>query len=196
MLALAWRSHARRFELAVYGVAVGSNALGGLLLHGWRSDPARWIHDIAILSVLVFIASFGAARYLERGTAWTMRAFALSLGALGGLLAAAPSASYTVYAVVGVAAGLGEALELRRELPAIREQGITAERWALVGALAAFLLGATAFFVGRTEGVLCDPSSPMQWHAVWHVLSAAAMALYAYGAIAPHPAPVSSPVGR
>jgi hypothetical protein len=182
---LASRSRARRVELVVYGVAVASNALGGLVFHGWRTGGARWIHEVAILSVLVFIAAFGAARYLGGGTKWTMRAFALALGALGGLLVAVPSATYTVYAIVGVAAGLGEAIEVRRELPRIRERGITAERWALVGAAAAFLLATTAFFVGRTGGVLCDPSSPMQWHAVWHVAAAAAMALYAFGRIAP-----------
>jgi hypothetical protein len=54
-----------------------------------------------------------------------------------------------------------------------------------VGAAAAFALGATAFFVGRTGGPLCDPSSPMQWHAIWHAAAAAAMALYAVGRIAP-----------
>jgi len=86
---------------------------------------------------------------------------------------------------VGVAAGLGEVLEIHRELPEIRRQGVPAERRALLGAIAAFALGATAFFVGRTGGPLCDPASPMQWHAVWHVAAAAAMALYASGRIAP-----------
>jgi len=169
----------------VYGVAVASNAVGGMLFHGWLSEGARWVHDVAIVSVLVFIAAFGAARRLERGTAWTVRAFGLALAVLGAVLAVVPSASYAVYALVGVAAGLGEVLEIHRELPEIREQGIPAERRALLGALAAFALGVTAFFVGRTGGVLCDPASPMQWHAVWHVAAAAAMALYAVGRIAP-----------
>jgi hypothetical protein len=185
VLLLASRSRTRRVELAVYGVAVASNAAGGMLLHGWQWEGARWVHDVAILSVLVFIAAFGAARRWDRGTGWTMRAFALGLGALGGLLAAVPSATYGVYAVVGVATGLGEALEIRRELPEIRTEGIPAERRALLGAFAAFALGVTAFFVGRTGGALCDPASPMQWHAVWHVAAAAAMALYAVGRIAP-----------
>jgi hypothetical protein len=185
VLALALRSRTRRVELAVYGVAVASNAVGGMLFHGWLSEGARWVHDVAIVSVLVFIAAFGAARRLERGTAWTVRAFGLAFAVLGAILAFVPSAAYAVYALVGVAAGLGEVLEIHRELPEIREQGIPEERRALLGALAAFALGVTAFFVGRTGGVLCDPASPMQWHAVWHVAAAAAMALYAVGRIAP-----------
>jgi hypothetical protein len=168
----------------VYGLAVASNAAGGLLFHGWQSAGARWVHDVAILSVLAFIAAFGAARRWERGTAWTMWVFALALGGLGAVLAVVPSSSYAVYALVGVVAGLGEVLEIHRELPEIRRQGIPAERRALLGAAAAFLLGVTAFFVGRTGGALCDPASAMQWHAVWHVAAAAAMALYAVGRIA------------
>ena len=169
----------------MYGVAVASNAAGGMLSHGWQSEGARWVHDVAILSVLVFIAAFGAARRWDRGTGWTIPAFAISLAALGAMLAVVPSATYAVYALVGVAAGLGEVLEIHRELPEIRRQGVPAERRALLGAIAAFALGATAFFVGRTGGPLCDPASPMQWHAVWHVAAAAAMALYAAGRIAP-----------
>lgn len=53
----------------------------------------------------------------------------------------------------------------------------------------ALLLGATAFWVGRGGAPLCNPASSFQWHAVWHVLAALGMALYAYGAIEPHPAP-------
>lgn len=189
ILVLAFRAHVRRAELAVFAVAVASNAVGGLLFHGWQSAGARWIHDVAILSVLVFIAAFGAARRLDRGTGWTMRAFGLTLAVLGALLAAVPSATYGVYGPAGVVAGLGEVLEVRRELPEIRREGIPAERRALLGALAALALGATAFFVGRTGGPLCDPASPMQWHAVWHVAAAAAMVLYAAGRIAPHPRP-------
>lgn len=185
ILALAWRSRVRRVELTVYGVAVASNAVGGLLFHGWQSAGARWVHDVAIVSVLVFIAAFGAARRWERGTAWTIRTFAVALAMLGAVLAAAPAAAYGVYALVGAAAALGEILEFHRELPEIRTQGIPAERRALLGAGAASVLGVTAFLVGRTGGPLCDPSSPMQWHAIWHAAAAAAMALYAVGRIAP-----------
>jgi hypothetical protein len=53
--------------------------------------------------------------------------------------------------------------------------------------LAVLALASAAFLVGRTDAWFCNPDSTFQWHAVWHVLSAAAMALYAYGAIEPHP---------
>jgi hypothetical protein len=189
VLVLAARAGARRSELVVYGLAVASNALGGLLFHGWQWPGARWIHDVAILSVLVFIAACGAARRFDRGTGWTMWAFGLALAVLGALLATVPSATYGVYGLAGAVAGLGEVVEVRRELPAARMEGISAELRARLGALAALALGASAFFAGRTGGPLCDPPSLMQWHAVWHVAAAVAMVLYAVGRIAPHPRP-------
>jgi len=185
VLVLASRSADRRVELAVYGVAVASNAAGGMLFHGWQTEGARWVHDVAIASALVCSAAFGAARRWDRSTAWTIRAFGLALAVVGAVLASASSSTYAVYALLGVAAGLGEVLEIHRELPEIRRRGIPAERRALLGAAAAFALGMTAFFVGRTGGALCNPTSPLQWHAVWHVAAAAAMALYAAGRIAP-----------
>jgi hypothetical protein len=46
--------------------------------------------------------------------------------------------------------------------------------------LAAIALGGVAFLLGRTGSPLCDPASVFQWHALWHVLVAAALVAYAY----------------
>ena len=188
VLLLAVRVPGRRVELAVFGVAVASNAAGGLLFHGLQSAGARWVHDTSILSVLLFIVVFDVARFRGRATSWTLAAFVASFAVLGSLLALVADATYVLYAVLGVAAGAWEVGEYRHELPVIRTEGLTARRAARLGVLVALALGATAFFVGRTDGWLCSPGSVFQWHAVWHVLAAAAMGLYAYGAIEPHSA--------
>lgn len=172
-------------EPVVFALAVGSNAVGGVLLHGLQTPYARWIHDVAILSVLLFVVVFDVGRY--RGRPTPVGVYLGSLTALGAALAA-PSASYVVYGALGAAIGVLELVEYRHDLSAIRAGGLTARRLARIAALAAVALGATAFFVGRTGGWLCDPGSAFQWHAVWHALGAAAMALYAYAAIEPHPA--------
>jgi len=185
----ARRAAARGAEQTVYAVAVASNALGGILYHGTRWSGSRWVHDVAILAVLGFIAAFGVARRLERPTAWTMRAYALVLAVSGVFLAALPDSAYGLFAIVGAGAVGSELLEYRHELPALRREGITARRAARMGVAVALLLGATAFWVGRGRAPLCNPASSFQWHAVWHVLAALGMALYAYGAIEPHPAP-------
>ncbi len=184
----ARRAAARRTELVVYAVAVASNALGGVLYHGTAWSKARWVHDLAILAVLGFIAVFDVARRLERPTAWTMRVYALVLAVSGILMAAVPDSGYGLFAIVGAGAVVGELLEYRHELPALRHDGITARRAARVAVSVVLLLGATAFWVGRGGAPLCRPASAFQWHAVWHVLAAVAMALYAHGGIEPHPA--------
>jgi hypothetical protein len=114
---------------------------------------------------------------------------------LGAAVAVFPGAVQALSAVLAVAAGATEIVEYRHEVPALRREGVTARRLARLSVLAVLALAAAAFLVGRTDAWLCNPESDFQWHAVWHVLSAAAMALYAYGAIEPHPA-AGSPTGR
>ena len=48
----------------------------------------------------------------------------------------------------------------------------------LIAGLGALLIGAAIFSVSRTGGPLCDPQSPLQGHAVWHALTATALALW------------------
>ena len=187
VLLLAVDASGRRVELAVFGIAVASNAAGGLLFHGLQSSGAGWVHDECILSVLLFIVVFDVARFLARSTAWTMATYAVSLAGVGVVLAWAPFTTDALSGLLGVAAGAWEVGEYRHELPVIRAEGLTARRAARLGVLVALALGATAFLVGRTGAWLCSPESVFQWHAVWHVLAAAAMGLYAYGAIEPHP---------
>ncbi len=183
----AVRASGRRVELVVFGAAVASNAIGGLLFHGVQGPVARWIHDLSILSVLLFISASAVSRLLERSTRWTTEVFVTSLAAAGLVLAVAPVSAYPLFGLFGAAAAVSELVEYRHELPAIRSQGLTARMGARLGVLAALLLGGTAFWIGRTGAPLCNPESAFQWHAVWHVLAAAAMALFAYGAIEPHP---------
>ncbi|MEW6058607.1 MAG: hypothetical protein AB1551_00430 [Actinomycetota bacterium] len=195
LLAGAWivllgvRASPYRVELAVFGLAVASNTVGGLLFHGFQTAGARWVHDLGILSVLAFIVVFGVARSRRRGTLWTLQVYAAFVAAVGVFLALVPAATDVLSALLGAAAGVSALWEYRHELPAIRTEGLTARRAARLGVLVALALGATAFLVGRTGGWLCRPESVFQWHAVWHVLAAAAMGLYAYGAMAPHPLP-------
>ncbi len=186
------RAPGHRVELTIFGVAVASNAAGGLLLHGLQGPWAGWVHDLSLLSVLLFIVIFDVARFLSRPTRWTTEVYLASLAGLGLLLAVVPSATDALSAILGLAASAWELEEYRRELPVIRASGLTARRLARVGVLVALALGATAFFLGRTGAPFCRPESAFQWHAVWHVLAAVAMALYAYGAIEPHPA--SAPI--
>jgi hypothetical protein len=52
-------------------------------------------------------------------------------------------------------------------------------------ALAAAAAGAAGWWLGRTGGPLCDPDSPLQLHAAWHLLTAAALAAWGWAALGP-----------
>jgi predicted membrane channel-forming protein YqfA (hemolysin III family) len=187
IIALARRAPARRVELVVFGVAVAANAVGGMSFHGLQGPASRWVHDLSILAVLLFIAVFALARILDRPTRWTMAVYGVSLAIAGVVLAALPHSTDVLSAVLAVVVTVLEIADYRHELPTIRTEGLTAKRLARLSVLAALALAGTAFLVGRTGGPWCRPESAFQWHAVWHTLAALAMALYAYGAIEPHP---------
>jgi len=137
---------------------------------------------------VLLIVAFDVARYLQRATGWTVPMFLAALAPLGLVLALAPNLTFGLFVALGVAIGGLELADYRREVPVVRAEGFSARRSARLGALVAMALGATAFLVGVTGSPLCRPESVFQWHAVWHVLAALAMGLYAYGAIEPHPA--------
>jgi len=80
-----------------------------------------------------------------------------------------------VVGVLGAAALATEAVALRSGHP-------LAPAALAAGALA---LGGLVHGLSRTGGPLCRPKSLLQGHAAWHVLSAAALAAWARGALVP-----------
>jgi hypothetical protein len=83
----------------------------------------------------------------------------------------------SLYAVVGLVAWREVARRARRDR--------LANRAAYRAGLAAAAVGAACWWAGRSGSPLCDPDSPLQGHAAWHLLSAAALALWAEAALAP-----------
>ena len=82
-----------------------------------------------------------------------------------------------LYAVVGLVAA-GEAARRLRRVP-WTPKGRAAYRAALAAAAA----GAACWWLGRTASPFCDPDSPLQPHAAWHLLGAAALAAWAVAAL-------------
>lgn len=78
-----------------------------------------------------------------------------------------------IAAVVATGAAVPVA-RLLRGRPALAAGGV---RTAQVAAASA-ALGLGAFALGRTGSPVCDPTSPLQAHAAWHVLMAAALAAW------------------
>jgi hypothetical protein len=160
----------------VFGFSLVLVGLGSLAFHGPGGVPAGWIHDASItaLLILVLIIELGSrAGWDERlmVTCWAISAPALMAvewvwPGIGDPLNT-PLALFTVLGVVwhrqmqrGVRLFSGRA-------PA-RSIGT-----AMVGT------GAIVMILSRTGGPLCVPDSLIQGHAIWHVLAAAGIGLYA-----------------
>lgn len=164
--------HPGRSVLASALLAVG---VGSLLHHGAPSGIGGWVHDVSLVALLGFVAGWHVGRLRDRAGA-TAAATLVTCATLGGLLVAAvPGATNAVVAVLvllavaaevaGAASGLGWLLP---------------KRGALVAGMA---LGAVA--MGRSGSPLCDLGSVLQWHALWHVLSATLALVWARAVLRP-----------
>jgi hypothetical protein len=175
--------HGRAPELALFGCAVASNALGGFLYHGTRTAAGLWAHDVAIYSVLAFVAvhDWGTLRDRSRPQVFTVYAIVLVIAAVA--RASMPGSTDAIAAVLVVAAGAGEVLALLLGLRPRPRDGFTLRLAAWLLAIAAVAVGALSFVLGTSGSPLCHPASAFQWHAVWHVLQALGMAGYAYAAL-------------
>jgi len=175
--------HGRTPELAVFGVAVGLNAIGSFAYHGLRVPWGHWAHDMGIFAVLAFVTvhDLGTVR------GWSRRATLGTYGTLVLILSlirwGAPGLEDAIAGALAVAAVVGEVLAWRAGLRPRRADGPTLHLGAWLLALAAVAIGCVSFLLGERTSPLCHPDSWFQWHALWHVLQAVAMVAYAYAAV-------------
>jgi hypothetical protein len=165
-------------RLTTFAEAVALNAIGALGFHGTGGRAGRWVHDAALLATLGLmlvtdaeqLASASDARLRPpTSSARSRRAAAVGVGS--GLLAAIPAVSATAQSTAAtLLAAVETALFTKR-----RRDGAPDLR-ARFGLLAAITgVGAAVHATSRTGRPLCRPASPLQGHAVWHVLSALAL---------------------
>jgi hypothetical protein len=187
LLAAAWLARrgarpdeAARREALAFGLAVAAAGVGSVDFHGPGSPAARWLHDAGLTAAVSFVAVHDLA-----GLAGPRRPvipiWAAVAGAGGALLALAPGAGGALAGTLGLAVAAGEVAARGR-----RAGWSPRQRAAWRGGVAALAVGAAFWWLGRTGGPLCDPDSPLQPHAAWHLLTA--LALAAWGAAALRPA--------
>ena len=166
-------------RLVVFAVTSLAIGLGSVAFHGPHPSWGQWAHDVSIVSALVLAVAFdvdgGGARLLWRWVAATAVA--------GALLWFWPDTQRWVFGALGVSFGWLELRAVRRRLRP-RPGDPAFGQW--VFALVVALVGGAAFFLGRAAWA-CDPSSPLQAHAVWHVSLAAAAAAWVKVAVLPRP---------
>lgn len=154
--------------LFVFGMT--ATGIGSLLYHGPQWAGSHFVHDITFLVVVLVLGVADVAT--ARG--WDDRTLVVVLGCLSAVAAVAliviPEATNVMtvlaiaFLIVGDIALFGDG-----------GRGSTAYRFALILAV----LAVASMLLGRTGSPLCAPESPFQAHALWHLLSAAALAAYA-----------------
>jgi hypothetical protein len=161
-----------------FAAAVAANGVGSGLYHGPGWPGSGWCHDVAAVVMPVFVAAdgLGGVRCWHDRTVTRVGLTATAAAAAGRL--AGPVTDLAMGTAV-TAAVLAEAVVARRPGP----RGGRAGRVVVLATLAA---GVAAYLLGRTGGPLCRPESLLQPHALWHLLTAAAMAAWAADRIA-HP---------
>jgi predicted membrane channel-forming protein YqfA (hemolysin III family) len=172
-------SREERAATIVFAMAVAVNGFGSFVYHGPQPSWGRWAHDVSIVAVLLFIVghSWGPLRRWRTPPAIAAYLGVLALFGLG--LALFRDAS-DPFAGALAAGAIGGHLMIRPRQPGRRRQeGWGLDRIAGRVALGAAALGVVAFLLGQTGSPWCAPDSWFQWHAVWHVLIAIALACYA-----------------
>jgi hypothetical protein len=163
-----------RAYAAGFGIAVILIGVTSLFFHVSLTQVGRWFDYMGMYAFAGFALLYSLARLFR----WKGRTFAgayvLLLGTLGALWVYAPALRRPALGGLILAIILVEAFAHWRRRPFPIRTG-----W-LVAALACFV-AAYAVNMADEAGPLCAPDSLWQWHAVWHLLTAAStLLLYVY----------------
>ena len=159
---IVWRRAGSDPALRAFAVAVAANGVGGLAYHGPGGRFGVWLHDAALVWTLGSVAAIDAGRLAGRRPSWLPGAVSGAVGATA--LAVRPASSGAVQAAVAAAVAAGEAaVGVRRIGP-------------VLGPAALLAVAATVHARSRTGCAWCRPDSVVQGHALWHLLSSAALA--------------------
>lgn len=147
---------------------------------GWLVQPVNAVSSLAFVPVGGWVAA--RARSLSGWRRWEMAAVGAALVAngIGSFAYHGPQPAWAKIAhdgpIVAVVVLLtANEVGRRRDrltVSARDDRARRAGRVALVGGAAAL----AAYALGRTGSPVCRPTSLFQWHAVWHVLGAGALA--------------------
>lgn len=155
---------------------MAATGIGSFLYHGPQSAAAGLLHDITFLAMLWFLILMNpASPYgVSRHHAWIALVVATVVGLV--ILVATPT-STNLLTVISIAALIASGVLMHRI-------GNINGRWYA----AAVLLIAASLVVnllGRSGAATCDPQSLIQFHALWHILSATALGAYFVATTAP-----------
>ena len=169
-----------RGALIAYATTVIGVGVGSIAYHGPTPSWGHFAHDLSIAAVLAFVVGNYVALARGARVRTGMALFAVLVGTSAIVLAVTPDASNALDAVLVVAA-------VGAELAASRSSSgrTTRPAWAWIVGVAVLTVGVALNAVGRTDAPLCDPDSPIQLHALWHLITAFVLWLYGTAVLEP-----------
>lgn len=165
-----------RTPRVVFGALLGATGVGSVLYHGPQSAGSSFVHDLTFLTTLWFLIIINSAWHYgrRRPSAWVALGAAAIVNAI--VLLASPTTT-------NVVVGFSILLLVASDILMHRIGGVDG-RW-YAAALLLLALSLVSNLLGRSDVFACDPSSLMQLHGLWHVLSAAALGAYFIAMTAP-----------
>jgi hypothetical protein len=176
---VAARRVSRPLESYVYAVSVAAVGLGSVAFHGPQPTGSRVMHDLPILITAIFILCQDLGLLVPRFPR-VLVAFCGGAVAATALTLISVDAGTVATGIVLVAVGAAEIVIHRRGLRSDGEAGQPVLTWAIVGVA---LLAGASWLLGRTDSPACDPDGLLQFHGVWHVVSALIFGLWWWLAI-------------
>lgn len=172
LLILRWAIRVQgqeRIARVVFGTALIATGIGSFMFHGFDTAVAQFLHDVTFLALIVLLVTMNVSpvRGWRSATGWMVAALGVVTVSL--VLLIAPDRTNIITIVATIALIGSDVL--------MEHRGGIARRW-WIASLAAMSVAIAAFVLGRTGAPLCDPDSIFQGHALWHLLSAAAIAMY------------------
>jgi hypothetical protein len=155
-----------------FGLALTALGVSSAAYHGPGTTWGKWSHDTSIAGALTFIGVAEVSEAFAWSRAMTAIAGCAEFLGVAALLAARPEATNPLDAGLVVLCAGGAARQPMSGRPSIR------------GVVPALIVGEAANALGRTNGPLCRPNSALQGHAMWHLLTAAALRGWARSTIA------------
>jgi len=146
-----WRS-----KLAWVGIALVATGVGSFLFHGPMPSYADWAHDASLAWLLLVVAGVGRS--------WQRCTEVVGLAVVAALVAIPGAADPVAVAIAGAAI----------VLLVMHDRSIRT-----FGPLSLLAVVATIGRLGAAGGPLCDPSSSLQPHGLWHVGAATAVVWWA-----------------
>ncbi len=159
-----------------FGLLLIGTGIGSFLYHGPQPAIAGFAHDITFLTALWFLIIMNPALPYGLRRTWAWVAFAAVSATIAIILVLFPASTNVLTGISVVALMISDLL--------MHRIGGIDGRW-YAAALTLFAAALLFNALGRTGASTCAPDDVVQFHGLWHVLSAVAFGAYFVAMVRP-----------